>query len=245
MLVRPQDRIERNTRPGCSDERLKANTEGSGTRITCLYFIHSLPLAGRITTFPLMEDDLDFGTSVWGTTERLAISLPPASFSHPSPAPSSTQDGFDDFEEYGTPAETVAASGDEADDDFGDFGDFGEVAEVEDIPTFESDRFEDTVLTPRSSRDWHPLQLDPLPSEDNLRLQIDRILGSLWSGDDPGAFTDDPIRQVDGLNQTLVTPSRYLFSTSSRMNLHLKLQTFAVVSYMTFFYRRRSQHSDL
>lgn len=159
-----------------------------------------------------MDDDLDFGTSVWGATERLAISVPSASFSQPSPAPSSTQDGFDDFEEFGTPAETVAASGDEGDDDFGDFGDFGEAAEVEDAPSFEPETFEDATLTPRPSDEWYPLRLDPLPSRDDLELQVDRILGPLWSGDDPGSFTDDPIPQIEGINQTLVTPERYLFT---------------------------------
>lgn len=157
-----------------------------------------------------MDDDLDLGTSVWGTTERLSLSLSPPSFSEPSPAPSSAQDGFDDFEEFGTPAETVAASGDEGDDDFGDFGDFGEADEAQVATTFETETFEDAMLTPRPLDGWSPLELDPLPSRNDLEVKLDRILGPLWSVDDPGALTDDPIRQVEGLNQTLVTPERYL-----------------------------------
>ncbi|KAI0089113.1 hypothetical protein BDY19DRAFT_125391 [Irpex rosettiformis] len=159
-----------------------------------------------------MNDDLDFGSSVWGTSERLAISVPAASFSEPSPAPSSSRSGFDDFDDFGTPAETVLASGDEGDDDFGDFGDFGEVAEVQDGSVFEPEPFEESIPTPRALGDWTPLRLDPFPSKQELRRQIDNILDPLWSGDDPSHFTDDPIRQVEGLNQTLVTPaSRQLY----------------------------------
>jgi hypothetical protein len=146
---------------------------------------------------------MDFGASVWGATERLAISVPPTSFSEPSPAPSSAQDDFDAF---GTPAETVIASGDEADDDFGDFGDFGEVAEVVDASAFEAEGYEQPVLSPLPPDDWPVLHLN---SKEDLRRQVDRILGPLWLGDDPSQFTDDPIRQAEGLNQTLVTPERY------------------------------------
>ncbi|KAI0346805.1 hypothetical protein BDW22DRAFT_1366848 [Trametopsis cervina] len=159
-----------------------------------------------------MDDDLDFGTSVWGVSEQLAISVPPALLSQPSPAPSSTQDSFDDFDEFGTPAESVAASGDEGDEDFGDFGDFGETEETETTLTFEPESFEQQVSTPRATGNWYALQLDPLPSRDELRRQTDLILGPLWDGDDPDYFTDDPIRQVEGLNQTLVTAeSRQIF----------------------------------
>ncbi|KAI0700752.1 hypothetical protein BC835DRAFT_1326256 [Cytidiella melzeri] len=160
-----------------------------------------------------MDDDLDFGTAVWGTTERLAISVPPISSSQPSPAPSSSQDGFDDFDEFGTPAETVLASGDEGDDDFGDFGDFGEAVEMEATSAFEPEPFEEQIPTPRPLDDWSPLQLNPPSSKEDYSRQVDEILGPLWSGGDPSQFTDDPIRQAEGLNQTLVTPeSRQIYN---------------------------------
>ena len=145
-----------------------------------------------------MDDDLDFGASVWAATDRLDISIPPPSLSQPSPAPSSNLDGFDDLDEFGTPAETIAASGDEGDDDFGDFGDFGEATETENASSFEPETFEDSMLTPRPSEDWHPLGLDTLPSRDDLQSQIDRILGPSWLANDFRAFTEDPIRQVEG-----------------------------------------------
>lgn len=193
-----------------------------------------------------MDDDLAFGASVWGATERLGIIVPPTSLSEPSPAPSSTtQDGFDDFDEFGTPAETIAAtSGDEGDDDFGDFGDFGDVAEVEDAPSFAPEAFEDSLPTPRPPDDWAPLQTTPLPSKNDLKRQVDRILGPLWSGDDPAHFTEDPIRQAEGLNQTLVTPERYLSSVAIPMNVHFELQRMIVVNFMTYFSRRPSRRLD-
>lgn len=156
-----------------------------------------------------MDDDLDFGASVWSTTEQLSVSGAPPTFSQPSPAPSSSQDGFDDFDEFSTPAETIAASEDGADDDFGDFGDFGEVAQEADVPAFEDTTFEESILTPRPSNGWRPLQVDLTSTRDDLQQHIDNILGPLWSGDNPSFFTDDPIRQSEGLSQVLVTRERY------------------------------------
>ena len=157
-----------------------------------------------------MDDDLDFGASVWSTNEPLSVVPPPPSFSDPSPAPSSSVDGFDDFEDFGTPAETIAASGSEADDDFGDFGDFGDVAQGGSIPAFEEETFQQDILTPRPSTGWQPLRLHPTSSRDELQEQVDEILGPLWAADNPAYFTDDPIRQVEGPSQTLVTAARYV-----------------------------------
>jgi hypothetical protein len=158
-----------------------------------------------------MDDDLDFGTSVWDASDRLSVLPAPPSFSDPSPAPSSSQDGFDDFDDFGTPAETIAASGDEADDDFGDFGGFGEATQGESVPAFEEEdeAFQQSTLTPRPSTDWQPLRLHSTSSRDDLQQQVDRTLGPLWAGDNPAYFTDDPIRQAEGLSQTLVTSERY------------------------------------
>ena len=160
----------------------------------------------------IMNDDLDFGTSVWGTTEQLPISVPTTSFSEPLPAPpSSSRSGFDDFDDFETPAETVLASGDDQDDDFGDFGDFGEVEGDQDAAAFEPQPFEESIPTPRTLNDWTPLRLNPFPSKEQLRHQLDSILDPLWPEYDSNDFTDDEIRQVEGLNQTLVTTARYLF----------------------------------
>lgn len=163
-----------------------------------------------------MDDDLEFGASVWGASERISLSVPRPAFSEPSPAPSSSQDGFDDFDDFGTPAETIAASGDEADDEFGDFGDFGEVGVADSIPTSGEEAFEEeSVLTPRPSDVWQALRLNSSTSRDVLQRQIDEILGPLWSGDDPSHFTDDPIRQAEGLSQVLVSRERYVLPHAS------------------------------
>lgn len=190
-----------------------------------------------------MDDDLDFGASVWGAPERISLSVSPPTFSEPSPAPSSSQDGFEDFDDFGTPAETIAASGDEADDDFGDFGDFGEVAQVEGVSGFEGEEFEQPIPTPRPPTDWQPLRLDASSSRDDLQRQIDMILGPLWPADNSSHFTDDPIRQVEGLNQLLVTRERYFLLPPSQ-GLYLKSQVVLVVNYMIYCYRLLSQVSS-
>lgn len=159
-----------------------------------------------------MDDDFDIGASVWTTSERLSVSLGPPAFSEPSPAPSSSQDGFDDFDEFGTPAETIAASEDGAEDDFGDFGDFGEVTTAANVPAFEDPVFEESILTPRPVSSWRPLHVDPTSTRDELQQQIDAILAPLWPGDNPSFFTEEPIRQSEGLSQVLVTrESRQLY----------------------------------
>lgn len=167
-------------------------------------------LSHPITLTILMDDDLDFGTAVWGATEPVSLSVASPSFTEPSPVPSSTQDGFDDFDDFGAPADTIPASGEEgAEDDFGDFGDFGEVGEGESVPSFQDAAFEEPSLTPQPSADWHPLHVDSTSSKNDLQQQIDELLGPLWSGDDPAHFTDDPIRQAEGLSQILMTRERY------------------------------------
>ncbi|PCH41465.1 hypothetical protein WOLCODRAFT_137405 [Wolfiporia cocos MD-104 SS10] len=159
-----------------------------------------------------MDDDFSLGASVWGAPASPfapAKPLAPA-FSPISPA---SADGFDDFDDFTTPAETIVASGDEAEDDFGDFGDFGEAAQG--APAFEDAAFGDEdprVPGPSSGADWEPLRLDPLPPRQDLQDQVDEILGPLWATIDMSLLTDEDIRQVSGLNQTLVTPeSRELF----------------------------------
>lgn len=155
-----------------------------------------------------MEEDITFGADIWGASDRLTLSPPTLPAPQLSSALSSSQDGFDDLDDFGTPAETLAASGDEVDDDFGDFGDFGEGVQVEG-ETFEPQTF-DTVLNPHPSMEWQALNLEPIPSQQALQKQINIILGPLWLHDDPSHFSDEPIRQGEGLNQILVTPERYL-----------------------------------
>ena len=171
-----------------------------------------------------MEDDFTFGTSVWGAPDEvpppsLTLQPPPLAV---SPGPSTAQDDFDDFSNFRTPAETVAGSGEEDNDDFGDFGDFGETQQLPITPGF-STSFGDPVYAepegisgPSTSTDWRPLRLDPLPSRQQLQEQVDSILGPLWSYDDTSQLTDEPMREIGGLNQTLVTPERYLLSSAFR-----------------------------
>ena len=64
---------------------------------------------------------------------------------------------------------------------------------------------------PSSHRDWEPLHLDAhnMPSRSELEEQIEEILSPLWADDDlDGAFTDEDIREVGGINQILITPER-------------------------------------
>ncbi|OBZ76818.1 hypothetical protein A0H81_03955 [Grifola frondosa] len=157
-----------------------------------------------------MDDDITFGASVWTVPDNLL----PTKQRTPSSSPAlSTQDGFDDFDNFGTPAETLAASEDEADDDFGDFGDFGDDQGAPVTPGFTSGFNEDVgyaedVWISGPSKGWRPLRLNPMPSTEDLQEQVDNILGPLWAHDNVSHLTDEEIRQVGGLNQTLVTAER-------------------------------------
>ena len=166
-----------------------------------------------------MEDDITFTASVWGApTEPIQpLALKPPTLAA-SPGPS-TQDDFDDFDNFRTPAETAAGSGEDGDDDFGDFGDFGETQQIPITPgaggfsSFGSATFDEpeSLAGPSfaTSAEWRALQLDPLPTRAELQEEVDKILGPLWSRDDVSHLTEEPIREVGGLSQTLVTPERY------------------------------------
>ncbi|KAM5534266.1 hypothetical protein V8D89_010876 [Ganoderma adspersum] len=166
-----------------------------------------------------MEDDITFGASVWGVP---ASPLPPLSKPPAfgiSPAPSTAPDDFDDFDNFRTPAETTAGSEDEGEDDFGDFGDFGDTQQLPVNASFQTSFGEVAYTEPESiggpsvSREWQALKLDPLPSREELQEHVDEILGPLWIHDDTSHLTDDAIREVGGLNQTLVTSeSRQLYN---------------------------------
>ncbi|KAI0352985.1 hypothetical protein OH77DRAFT_1497498 [Trametes cingulata] len=166
-----------------------------------------------------MEDDIAFTAAVWGAP---ADPVPPLVVKPPSftasPGPS-TQDDFDDFESFRTPAGTSAASGDDGEDDFGDFGDFGETEQIAITPggfsTFGAETFDEpeSLGGPSFATEWRPLKLEPLPSREELQGQVDQILGPLWAHDDASHISDDAIREVGGLSQTLVTAeSRQLYN---------------------------------
>ncbi|KAI9000869.1 hypothetical protein BD414DRAFT_451607 [Trametes punicea] len=163
-----------------------------------------------------MEDDITFTASVW---DAPADSVPPLAVKPPlytaSPGPS-TQDDFDDFDNFRTPAETTAGSGDDAEDDFGDFGETEQISiTAGGFSSFGTVTYDEpeNIGGPSFTTDWRPLEIDSLPPRDVLKEQVDSILGPLWARDDTSYLTDEPIREVGGLSQTLVTPeSRKLYN---------------------------------
>lgn len=162
-----------------------------------------------------MDGDFDFGTSVWGaptdpphllnTTIASTFSVPSLALSH---------DPFDDFDDFHTPPQTQNPSIAQ-DDDFGDFGDFGEPGPSDSAFVFEEDvNFEENATGVEYSQStWEALQLDPLPSEEDLRRQVEDILGSEWAKDLSEVTIDGHIRQAEGIGQFLVEPaSRQLYN---------------------------------
>lgn len=154
-----------------------------------------------------------FGASVWGSD--ISTPIPPPSTLIAAPVLSrepSTVESLDDFDDFGTPAETVATSGDEADDDFGDFGDFGEAEQMGEEVEFDEAAFagiqQAPVAGPSNPTPLRILEVQPLPPREELRKQLDELLGPLWGEFDKSLYTDQPIRQVGGRNQMLITPER-------------------------------------
>jgi hypothetical protein len=190
-----------------------------------------------------MDEDLTFGASVWGTTlddpiaTRLAnITSLSSSESPVPPSPSPSQDRLDDYDDFHTPPQTQNPSIAQ-EDDFGDFGDFGETEGLEgggdfghdtdfgqdgDFGDFSEDAtlHEEPIPGP-SHTVWEPLRLNPLPSEEDLERQINRILDPVWIRDISLLTTDDDIRQAEGVSQILVTPERFVVSK----NLHPDAKT--------------------
>lgn len=164
-----------------------------------------------------MDDDFSFGASVWGAPDDPIPPIPPSEITY-----SSTQilNGFTDFDNLAESSATTSAT--DPDDEFGDFGDFGD-AQIVDAPNGfdEQVSFEDAPpIAGPSLIDWQPLRLDPLPPQEELQEQIYRILDPIWMNDNHSQLTDEDMRQVEGLNQTLVSPERYLFAVFWSM-LHL------------------------
>lgn len=153
-----------------------------------------------------MEDDLTFGASVWGSSvipDTLSPTKPSISLSTAMPpsAPESDFDdsGFDDFEDFNT-APTSAVEGN---DDFGDFEEYGDDATV--TTGFETQ----VLLDGLAPQDWHALRLDPLPERSELEAEIQEILRPIWADEDISQVTtDEPIREVEGIAQILITPER-------------------------------------
>jgi hypothetical protein len=151
-----------------------------------------------------MDDDLTFGASVWGS-EDPDVTFPPLKSSMLTT--SNFQQDHDPFHDFDGPTES---NPDEADDDFGDFGDFDD-AEIVNSTGFEDDIGfgEEVPVAGPSHKDWHPLKLDPLPSRSELSEQVNNILEPIWGYRDPSEMlTDEGIREVEGINQILVTSER-------------------------------------
>lgn len=150
-----------------------------------------------------MDDDFILGASVWNTPSDPII-LPPPNKEKAAVIPPSPVSQFDDFDDFGPPAQSAPTE--EVDDDFGDFGDFGE--EEGDFGDVE---FEDVRIPGPSRVDWEPLRLDPMPSREDLEKGVNEILGPIWGSEDISEVTtSEGIREVEGINQILVTPERYL-----------------------------------
>lgn len=111
-------------------------------------------------------------------------------------------DGFDDFDDFTDAAQPshAPAAGAFDDDDFGDFGD------AEEMETGPSDfQFEQ----PEAGPSWQPLTLNPCPSHNALRQDVDELLEPLWADLDISQVTsDEPMREKEGVSQILVTQER-------------------------------------
>jgi len=159
-----------------------------------------------------MEDDFSF-TSIWGAPSDpstipsiLKETIVPPAIDFP-PSFSSSSLGDDDFDDFGT---ARTGTSDAQDDDFGDFGDFGDAEEMEAPADFENVGFAQEEQSAIVESDWEPLRLDPMPSKEDLHIQLDEMLGPVWADDISEFTTAEDIRQVEGISQILVTPERYL-----------------------------------
>ncbi|KAF6762176.1 hypothetical protein DFP72DRAFT_878193 [Ephemerocybe angulata] len=158
-------------------------------------------------------DDLTFGADVWATPDPVEQPAPPSESKRKPPAPLNLEDDdfddapFNDFDDFGAPAE--AAEFDTKDDDFGDFEDFEEASEIAPAPAFQGTGFgEPSIAGPSGHRPWQPLQVDPVSSFGDLQEEVYEILDPIWAAEDISRIaTDDPMREVEGVGQILVTPS--------------------------------------
>lgn len=156
-----------------------------------------------------LDDDFSFDSSVWGAPAPAPSLLSPPLPSLPTPSPAPSHDQFDDFDDFHTPLESQPPSLAQ-DDDFADFGDFGEVGGSSVNFTFEEDTtFGVEIQGPESSQlNRRSLRLDPLPSAQDLSLQIEEILGPVWAHKLSDLTRDEDVRQVEGIGQILTTSTR-------------------------------------
>jgi hypothetical protein len=148
-----------------------------------------------------MDDDLDFGASVWGLpSDPIGLSSVP-----PTLAPAVPDDTFDDF---AGPVESAPAEGD---DDFGDFGEFSDVKDIGDAAAFgEEAPFDEDVRIPAPApANWEPLRLHPMPSRSDLRKQVDAMLGPIWESlGISDEVQGEEYKEGEGINKILVTQGR-------------------------------------
>lgn len=154
-------------------------------------------------------DDFSFDNSVW------SVDPPVPSTSKPAISNEVKADAFDDFDDFADPVTAVGVSGNDDDDGFGDFGDFGDGDANEGFAFEEAggfgqeDVFADALSTPKPSASWEPIPVDPLPPPNVLSDQVNDLLEPLWAHIDlDSTFTQEQIRQTEGINQTLVTAER-------------------------------------
>lgn len=155
-----------------------------------------------------LEDDFSFDSSVWGISAPAPSLMSQLPSLLPSPS-AEYHDQLEDFDDFHTPLESKTPSLVQ-DDDFADFGDFGEVGGSDANFTFEEDTtFSTEIQGPELSRPgWRSLILDPLPSAQDLSLQIEEILGPVWPHKLSSLTSDEDIRQVEGIGQILTASAR-------------------------------------
>ncbi|KZS97881.1 hypothetical protein SISNIDRAFT_481762 [Sistotremastrum niveocremeum HHB9708] len=155
-----------------------------------------------------MEEDFSFG-SVWAsntpsTSFHSALSPPTSETEIPDPP-------LDEFDEFAAPEST-----DNNDDDFADFADFvsndnfvddsqfGPMSDFSPLPPEVENPFQDS---------WQPLRLEPQLSARAIEERVTELLSPLWPQSfEEGDFSREGIREVEGLQQVLVTPeSRKLY----------------------------------
>lgn len=171
-----------------------------------------------------MEDDFG-GPSVWGDVSL--ESQPPTPALAKTPVVNTTAaSAFDEFDDaFADDDEQVFSQAQPAigGDDFDDFGDFDEGGgdtftgdnDLDDSPYF--DRPVDNTYLLHA--DWQPLRLNPLPTSGKLAEQIHSVLGPLWEDTDTSTIRDGNIRQVEGVNQTLVSSERYVICHLLQLSL--------------------------
>ncbi|KIJ37464.1 hypothetical protein M422DRAFT_211579 [Sphaerobolus stellatus SS14] len=159
----------------------------------------------------------DWGLSVWDTPTDTPDSQPSQSTSILPPPPSEPNPASDDFDDFGEPEDPASTTQDDFGDDFGDFDDGVQMQtdigafEEEDIGDGFQDTFAAAIPPPRAT--WEPLRLDRLPPPKELTGMVEDILDDVWPLLDAGeVMTGEGIREVEGLNQVLVTSeSRELY----------------------------------